>query len=355
MAEGHVKLSELYLPSKRLRFLHLKSQDEIVLQKDVCGEYPTLFLGSDVLANCSIAVPNFPRTHAKYSKKGLTTKINFPSSVRLNGIQGTSKGVWFYNIQGLFKVAFELYSREEQLEVLKHLQPLWTLRFADPLLLETTNPSQLIEKHTHTDNQPSGTSVNDSFEENKTNCEEMSSNSEQNRRTKDLEQKYMNFRMEIKNFRKSSLKSGELNEYDSVLSCLTEILHTYKTYTANENTNLDIVDKEQMLCSVCNWAGKQFRRWKSDIETNVTDFKTTHIATIDKLPPAETVVKELFPQSMIILLTSWMDMGSTSSETDDKSWLPFPLMQLILELANQTLVSGVSHVLYSRLVNTDSV
>ena len=51
---------------------------------------------------------------------------------------------------------------------------------------------------------------------------------------------------------------------------------------------------------------------------------------------------------MQVLLLSWM--GSRDGGQDMNS-----IVQVILELVNMSLVSGVAHVLYSRLIQTDTV
>ena len=270
--------------------------------------------------------------------------------MRINGIQGTAKGVWFYSIQGLFKVAFQLYSREEQLNILKFLQPLWELRFSDPLLQETCNVSQISENKLFPKEEPIGSPVNTSIGEILTNYESKDSSLERN--VKAIEKEHEQFLIKINDFKKLCLQSESFRECDKLLACFTDILNNYQTHNIADNDNRE-PDNKDVLCNVSNWVGMQFRLYKNDIETSVTEFKRRHIATIDKLPPSKAVVEELFPQSMIVFLKAWMDVET--EETNCKKWLPYPSIQLILEIANQTLVSGVSHVLYSRLVNTESV
>uniref|UniRef100_A0A3B3IAJ3 Si:ch211-110p13.9 n=1 Tax=Oryzias latipes TaxID=8090 RepID=A0A3B3IAJ3_ORYLA len=82
-----------------------------------------LFLGADILSNTDTRVENHPRYHAKFSKKELATKIKF-SSFRFQGLKVSTadNSLWFYSIQGLFRVAFEMYSKQDQLAVLDNLQ-----------------------------------------------------------------------------------------------------------------------------------------------------------------------------------------------------------------------------------------
>uniref|UniRef100_A0A3Q3GRC5 Si:ch211-110p13.9 n=1 Tax=Kryptolebias marmoratus TaxID=37003 RepID=A0A3Q3GRC5_KRYMA len=87
------------------------------------GPVIPLYLGADLLSNTDIRIENHPRYHAKFAKKGLATKIKF-SSFRFQGLKvpASNNSLWFYNIQGLFRVAFEMYNKQEQLAVLENFQ-----------------------------------------------------------------------------------------------------------------------------------------------------------------------------------------------------------------------------------------
>uniref|UniRef100_A0A3P9QAE7 Si:ch211-110p13.9 n=1 Tax=Poecilia reticulata TaxID=8081 RepID=A0A3P9QAE7_POERE len=82
-----------------------------------------LYLGADLLSNTDIRVENHPRYHAKFAKKGLATKVHF-SSFRFQGLRvpAANNSLWFYSIQGLFRLAFEIYNKQEQLAVLENFQ-----------------------------------------------------------------------------------------------------------------------------------------------------------------------------------------------------------------------------------------
>lgn len=374
-----IKLQELFLASRKLRFLHLKSKEELIFNAKLCGEHMPLFLGADVLANCSISVSNLPRTHAKFFKKGLATRVNFPSHVRINGIQGTGKGVWFYSIQGLFRVAFGMYPREEQLDLLKCLQGVWTLRFGDQLLSEVVNllPFDICENRREEMNvekeESDGTDVPVSVE-NCTPCstkqntpnvslEIRNTNLAEQNKYKSIENvekeqtphwKYRDILPELTDLTRTCDIGNSSSEFDIIVTTLRALLQSYKTL--EHSTELSSMDHQQkILYTISYWVGNKFRKYKEEISQKVTEFKKRHIATIDSLPPAEKVIVELFPQAMIVLLKTWMEDESQKPQGDPQTFLPFPLIQLILEFANQTLVSGVSHVLYSRLIRSDSV
>eukprot|EP00794_Sanderia_malayensis_P014264 gene14264-15751_t len=104
-----------------------------------------LFLGADVLKNCgAYAVKNLGRVHSKFASEGLATKISFPApSCRLKGIRGTGEKIWFYSIQGLFKVAFDYYQRKEQKELLEKCQRMWILRVGDTPLSQEISLTKL--------------------------------------------------------------------------------------------------------------------------------------------------------------------------------------------------------------------
>ena len=131
MVDRSVQLRELQISKRKLRFLEWASSDQTDSISQTSPDGIPLFLGADVLSGCSIAVSNLPRMHAKFSKQGLAVKVNFPTPMRLQGVHGSARGVWFYSIQGIFRVCFEYYSREEQLECLAQLCATWKQRFSD--------------------------------------------------------------------------------------------------------------------------------------------------------------------------------------------------------------------------------
>ena len=128
-----------------------------------------------------------------------------------------------------------------------------------------------------------------------------------------------------------------------------------------------------LLCVMSGNLGEQFSSFKKSISSNVDIFKTEHINEIDNLPSAQELVRLLFPHCMRIFMVTWM---GTNSEIDPNGPSPkrrklrknfqqdglqdiesqppnvFPFIQLILEFANNVLISGVAHVLYSRLLHS---
>uniref|UniRef100_A0A3B3RCT1 Uncharacterized protein n=1 Tax=Paramormyrops kingsleyae TaxID=1676925 RepID=A0A3B3RCT1_9TELE len=120
----------IFLPHWRsadrgIRFLYLADCCSFRISQscDTKDSMLPLFLGADLFAKTSIRTENHPRYHAKFAKKGLATKLVF-SSFRLHGLRlpTGNNSLWFYSIQGVFRVAFELYSQHEQLSVLEAFQ-----------------------------------------------------------------------------------------------------------------------------------------------------------------------------------------------------------------------------------------
>ncbi|XP_056391212.1 protein lava lamp isoform X2 [Hyla sarda] len=115
---------------------------------DICEDnLIPVFLGSDVVSQTGIRTENHPKIHAKFARKGLAARLNFSSEFKFEKLRlpGGLNSLWFYSIQGLFKVAFDLYNREEQLAVIESLQELWKSRLKDEPLSKCYNLSNCLE------------------------------------------------------------------------------------------------------------------------------------------------------------------------------------------------------------------
>ncbi|KAK7476411.1 hypothetical protein BaRGS_00032336 [Batillaria attramentaria] len=150
-----------------------------------------------------------------------------------------------------------------------------------------------------------------------------------------------------------------------LISTTLENISTSRT-TSDQWPNLP-GEKLVLLTAFSRWLGEEFHKMEPFISQRVADFKQTHINNICNLPPAEDVVQELFPQCMVELARRWtglQELRSADSLQMDHSYEQegkvmersptqnrnlFPIIQLILELANNTLVSGVAHVVYCQL------
>lgn len=120
----------------------------------------------------------------------------------------------------------------------------------------------------------------------------------------------------------------------------------------------------------CKLIGKELHKFEHQISNNVKNFMQHHIQCIDNLPPAEVIIDEIFPSCMKTLILHWMnplnnkpcdiscdpeipDHVNISEHTrlklSDCNAPDFQVIQLILEFANSALISGVAHVVYSRI------
>jgi len=137
-------------------------------------------------------------------------------------------------------------------------------------------------------------------------------------------------------------KNEEQCELDDLLVSTMRIFKEFELQKSQKKNGWS-----RILVSISKYLGDEFNKLQPGIGERVTDFKKKHITSIDNLPPSSVLVKELFPECMMVLLSSWMG-------NEDRQDLN-SIIQVILELVNTSLVSGVAHVLYSRLIRTDTV
>lgn len=123
------------------------------------------------------------------------------------------------------------------------------------------------------------------------------------------------------------------------------------------------------LNTISRWLGQEFHQFESYIGKRLEKFKQDHIDCIDNLPPAETVIDQMFPKCMKELVFNWTngeslgqpefdhEYGSPQKKSrrclEEETDMVYPIAQHILEFANHALVSGVAHVVYSRLRHTN--
>lgn len=129
--------------------------------------------------------------------------------------------------------------------------------------------------------------------------------------------------------------------------------------------------KVKFLTIVGMWLGSEFNNCSSTISRRVDEFKQRHINCIDNLPPAHEIVDLIFPAFMSAFLLHWQgdssimnelketqlmvehNYNSKKSKMEDFHTGPnYPLIQLILEFANNALISGVAHVVFSKIKYT---
>jgi hypothetical protein len=127
--------------------------------------------------------------------------------------------------------------------------------------------------------------------------------------------------------------------------------------------------KSKFLNFVSKWVGTELHKFEDKISIDVAKFMQSHIKCIDNLPPPEEIIDEIFPLCMKELIFHWMNPQNIEScdkpcdsEFEDHVYSQeqkrfkscsnkpdFHVIQLILEFANNALISGVAHVVYSRI------
>ncbi|XP_077996274.1 uncharacterized protein LOC144449587 [Glandiceps talaboti] len=179
----------------------------------------------------------------------------------------------------------------------------------------------------------------------------------------------------------SKLLNLETIEYCHLDHFPWKLLNDYKQGLSGvhgDNNTSDFLN-DLSLDIASRWLGQEFNQMNNTVSKSVEAFKAKNISCIDNLPPAEQLIDTLFPRSMKLLFTTWIGIKRNESQKalglqeiqsckdDDQdcgldspkesrpaytqqTFSRYPLVQLILEFAKQTLISGVAHVLYSRLI-----
>eukprot|EP00063_Salmo_salar_P041955 XP_014016790.1 PREDICTED: uncharacterized protein LOC106580363 [Salmo salar] len=375
----------------KVRFIYLSNRSSFkVTSCPIEGPMVPLFLGADLFSNTDIRTENHPRYHAKFAKKGLATKLHFSSAFRFHGLRVPTANncMWFYSIQGVFRVAFEMYSKQEQLSVLENFQEVWKSRLNDfplkmsynlsvqldppppqivvemydqdlKLKLMSRNPqgypSQSVEIP-EADTGPSGdTSADHDY------C--FLPNEGMPAQPVHLCPSILSQKLQGLEEKLSSEKQLGTDQQETIL-LLLESIERCVSRPLEERDVADIVlallearkwgsvYSSHLLHSIGCWLGQQFHGANSSISHQVEGFKVRHIERITDLPPAEELASELFPEAMRTLLLHWMGLSDDSTLWKRQS--EYPILLLILEFANHNLITGVAHVLYSSLkVNLD--
>ncbi|XP_062890213.1 uncharacterized protein si:ch211-110p13.9 [Mobula hypostoma] len=410
-----VCLPEWNVGIRKFRFVFLSSSNSVTLCQNFEAEenLTPLFLGADVIAKTSVRTENHPRIHAKFARRGLATKLSFSSELRFEGLKMPTmvNSLWFYSIQGLFRIAFEMYSKEQQLDVLVALQDLWKARISDPVLNEKYDvkvlqnflgkeefENCLPDKWSHESSSALHPSIQpDTLCSTTTSILDCTCNSIANecdhnycvQEARSLQQTegtcidnslraeilsndplslkfrsiYRNFKllpMEIQKEHEKSIillldfvellisKTISAQKLADVILQLLTNLKNFIIKTETTEAEVNSIYCNHMLYSVSKWLGHQFYSANASISRQVEKFKTTHINKITDLPPAEELVDKLFPEAMKVLLLCWMGLDDNSALWKLQS--EYPIVLLILEFANHNLITGVAHVLYSSLI-----
>ena len=398
-----VNLNEIFVGHRRLRYIYQYEQNIVGKEFDEAKKCRPLFLGCDVLDECGISSGNLPRFHAKHARRGLATKLNFQSGVRIVGIHGTSRGVWFYSIQGVFKIAFEHYIREQQRDCLCKLREIWERQILDSVLIAEIDvvfensirddeSSCVLKTKLNTKEVELTSSTITSVDQLVARIEKAidsyaSEKSEMLPYEIKMLKVYLTYMVKDKDWNCILDRTMRLvNNCLQILPALSsemEKLRSQRDSDESDSTKCspkpqredcvgnpnhtsieysDVFAKEAVITEVASWLGKEFSRYHDKIIEKVTLFKQSNMSSIGSLPSAKNFIADVFPHPMLVFLCNWLrtplSWGFSSAddvEPDENRTYLFPVIQLILELANESLVSGVSHVLYSQLVQSDRV
>ncbi|OCT98393.1 uncharacterized protein LOC108705694 isoform X2 [Xenopus laevis] len=392
-------LEEWNIGRRKFRYLFICSDCSFKL----CGGNQTednmipVFLGADVVAQTGIRTENHPKLHAKFSKKGLAARLNFSTDFKFDRLRLPSgiNTLWFYSIQGVFRVAFDLYDREDQLAVIENLQILWKSRIKDdPLEKEyilknclsnpdSTEKSTLqlqyqAEEERHLCSQspdysndphrnphsihfiPDITEHNycftDGFGSSSSRWEETAGSDLVFQKIKALLRTSTNESVGLNDQMKTSVLMlldvieqviHGLQNFDKMTSSIVQLLDAASFFFEETNSGHETqsVYENHLLFEVSSWLGSRFQHENECISRQVEEFKRKHIDHISDLPPAQELVAALFPKAMKILFLNWMGL---SDETKLQS--EYPILLLMLEFVNRNLITGVAHVLYSTLI-----
>ncbi|XP_076586994.1 uncharacterized protein LOC143320865 [Chaetodon auriga] len=370
----HLTLPQWDGGSRKIRFIYLVNQTSFRLT-DCPNESPVvpLYLGADLFSNTDIRTENHPRHHAKFAKKGLATKIHFSSAFRFHGLKvsAVNNSLWFYSVQGLFRVAFEMYSKQEQLAVLENLQDVWKSHINDSPLKMSYSLSVQLDfapsscshgKESRNEKPPPqhcqvgresvdvyGSDTGDDTSADHDYC----SFPKQSSVVSTVRQKLQSLDHKL------SSETQSYTELDTIL-LLLESVDQYINGNLEEKDVTETVlalltakdwgcvYSSSLLSCIGRWLGQQFHAAYSSISQKVEGFKVHHIERISDLPPAEELATELFPEAMKTLLLHWMGLSEESNLEKRRS--ECPILLLILEFANHNLITGVAHVLYSSLI-----
>lgn len=367
--------------ARRIRFIYLVGLTSFRLSESTKqGSTIPLYLGADLLSKTDVRTENHPRHHAKFAKKGLATKITFSSAFRFHGLKvpSANNSLWFYSIQGLFRVAFELYSKQDQLAVLENFQDVWKAQISDsPLQVSYSLSVQLDPSGSlsQRDLQSKGVISQPPYCQADKDVVDVSSMDtadtsadhdycslpKQSLQSEQREVVISTVRQKLHRLDEQfSSEPRSCSEQLETVLLLLENIDRYINGRLEEKDATEIVlallkakdwgpvYSSSLLTCIGRWLGQQFHAANSSISQKVEGFKLQHIERISDLPPAEELATELFPEAMRTLLLHWMGLSEDFSLEKRRS--EYPILLLILEFANHNLITGVAHVLYSSLI-----
>ncbi|XP_053313432.1 uncharacterized protein LOC128475005 [Spea bombifrons] len=393
---GALQFSEWDTGKRRLRYLYIRSPCAFTLCHAQQAEENLIpmFLGADVVAQTGIRTENHPKLHAKFAKKGLAAKLTFSPDFKFEKLRLPSgvNTLWFYSIQGVFRVAFDLYSRDDQLAVIESLQELWRSRLKDSPLKKCYNLKERLENTDHVAqicshaDQPRaqeqlvtwssdfihkgpnvlhsipafGTVTEHNYcKSNTSHPPEATSSDVIVRGARNVLDMCTDTVIQLSEQSKTAVlmlfdvicQMLKGQQYmDKMIVSIVQLLDA-ASYMFDKNSSqkeIPSVYDNKLLLEVSSWLGNRFQSEYECISQQVEEFKRKHIDRISDLPPAEELVSALFPKAMKILLLNWMGLSDEAFVSKLQS--EYPILLLILEFANRNLITGVAHVLYSTLI-----
>ncbi|XP_062874207.1 uncharacterized protein si:ch211-110p13.9 [Trichomycterus rosablanca] len=365
---------------RRIRFLYLVGESSFQVTKPSTDQEQTtpLFLGADLFSNTDVRVENHPRYHSKFAKKGLATKLVFSSEFRFQGLRvpWSSNGLWFYSVDGIFRVTFELHNKHDQLSILETFQDLWKSRIDDvqlnpsynvtaQLALQPPNPGDLEVPSVAAappeprEGGPESQETGEHLRVKPADHDYCSVSEQADSRRAgqlatmlcDLGDKVRRASLDPEQERTAVKLLDHLRRWTDGRPDEDALAETVMTLLQTHSRRL-CVYSSALLRTVAGWLGRQFHQANGSVSRQVEGFKLRHIEHIRDLPPAEDLATELFPEAMRNLLVHWMGFSEESGAWKRRS--EYPIVLLILEFANHNLITGVAHVLYSSLICKDT-
>ena len=375
-----ITLRDVQLGKRKLRYFNWICPSTMqVSQYDLHSEAIPLFLGADVLSSCSLTQKNLARTHAKFSSDGLSTKVYFPQGHKVNGLRGVGESAWFYSIQGLFRIAFEHYSRQEQKLLLENLKDIWISRLNDSFLIHEIKLLAINELGCDPVQSNMSSHCSDSETEYQEVYEpeiqpEVSRKSKTNNDMFDSCSQFktvMNSNQEPQDTGVSDAESVLESLYSQIKSLMEKVrlnCSTISTRTIDDITSqfiIDLVDllkletvnidqigrtifpihlmrsylemkqkesiegenqcefqfqQELVLHVISGWLGEEMHSFQPRIELNVDLFKKNYLSSINNLPNPEDIINELYPSAMCNLLYNWIGVENEQGFDDDSAF-----------------------------------
>lgn len=169
---------------------------------------------------------------------------------------------------------------------------------------------------------------------------------------------YTCFRSLLNSYRSLHVRYGSAG-FNKFISKEEDLVQSLLSHPPTDSTDID----EAILEVASGWIGREFNTMKPVVQQSITKFKTDNIKSIARLPSSQDTCSH-FPRAMVTLFENWLSAEQVNqpSNVDDITGEPvlkhrrcassdmYPFIQLLLEFANNSLISGVAHVVYTQLL-----